>query len=128
MIALTICLRRLDDGQTFKNRIGITEHIWEEAFFPFVRKECFTLLPVMLKPRSRGYIRLKSKNPFDHPIIDPQYFSHPDDLESMADAMKISFQLATSAPFTKQFGVRPSGRKVPGKTASSTNCDDCESN
>lgn len=70
----------------------------------------------MLKPRSRGYIRLKSKNPYDHPIIDPRYLSHPDDLESMADAMKISFQLATSAPFTKKFGVRPSGRKIPGKS------------
>lgn len=88
--------------------------MWKEVFFPFVRRECFTLLPVMLKPRSHGYIKLRSTNPYDYPLIDPKYLSHPEDLEAMADAMKISFQLGTSAPFRKKFGAKPSGRVVPG--------------
>lgn len=103
-----------DDGHTFKNRIGIDDKQWEQVFFPFVRKECFTLLPVMLKPKSRGWIKLKSKNPYDKPLIDPQYFSHPEDLEAMADAMKISFMLGTAPPFRKKFNSKPSGRVVPG--------------
>lgn len=103
-----------DDGHTFKNRIGINDQQWNEVFFPFVRKECFTLLPVMLKPQSRGWIKLRSKNPYDKPLIDPRYYSHPEDLEKTADAMEISYQLGTSAAFKKKFNSKPSGRIVPG--------------
>ena len=71
----------------------------------------------MLKPKSRGWVKLRSKNPYDHPLIDPRYFSHPEDIEAMADAMKISFQLGNSAAFKKKFNSKPSGRLVPGMFA-----------
>lgn len=69
----------------------------------------------MLRPKSVGHIKLRSANPYDYPIIDPKYFSHPEDLEKMADAMRISFQIGMSAPFRKKYGSMPSGRIVPGK-------------
>lgn len=34
-------------------------------------------------PKSRGSITLRSNDPFDHPIIEPNCFSHPDDIEVM---------------------------------------------
>ncbi|UXI21464.1 hypothetical protein NH340_JMT07407 [Sarcoptes scabiei] len=99
----------------FKDSINLNEQQWQNVFFPFVQKECYTLLPVMLRPKSVGYIKLKSANPYDHPIIDPKYFSHPEDLEKMADAMKISFQIGNSLPFRRKYRSKPSGRIVPGK-------------
>ncbi|KAF7493593.1 Glucose dehydrogenase -like protein [Sarcoptes scabiei] len=103
-----------DDGMHFKDSINLNEQQWQNVFFPFVQKECYTLLPVMLRPKSVGYIKLKSANPYDHPIIDPKYFSHPEDLEKMADAMKISFQIGNSLPFRRKYRSKPSGRIVPG--------------
>ena len=32
-------------------------------------------------PKSRGIIRLRSNDPFDHPLIDPKYFEDPYDIE-----------------------------------------------
>lgn len=37
------------------------------------------------RPKSRGEIRLASRSPWDKPIIDPKYFSHPDDIVSMVE-------------------------------------------
>ena len=45
--------------------------------------ETFTILPILLHPKSRGTIRLRSRDPFDQPIIDPNYLHHPDDTKTL---------------------------------------------
>lgn len=42
-------------------------------------------MPVLLRPRSRGEIRLRSSNPYDHPLIDPNYLSHPADVRVLSE-------------------------------------------
>jgi choline dehydrogenase len=37
-----------------------------------------TIGPTLLTPRSVGSMRLRSPNPLDHPVIDPQYLSDPE--------------------------------------------------
>ena len=68
----------------------------------------------MLEPKSVGYIKLRSANPYHHPIINPRYFTHPEDLEKMADAMEISFRIGNSAPFRQKYNSKPSEIVVPG--------------
>ncbi|XP_060076760.1 glucose dehydrogenase [FAD, quinone]-like [Ylistrum balloti] len=41
------------------------------------------LFPTLLHPKSRGTIRLRSRDPFDYPDIDPRYLEHPDDLKTV---------------------------------------------
>ena len=36
---------------------------------------------MLVRPKSVGTLKLKSADPFDHPLIDPNYLSHPDDAE-----------------------------------------------
>ena len=103
-----------DDGHTFHKRIGIKKEIWRQTFQPFVREECFSFFPVLLKPKSRGWIKLASTDPYDAPLINPRYLSHPEDIEVLADGMKLSFKIAISPPFQRRFGVKPIGRPVPG--------------
>lgn len=40
-----------------------------------------TIAPVLLQPRSVGRLALRSRDPLEPPLIDPQYLSHPEDLE-----------------------------------------------
>jgi hypothetical protein len=42
---------------------------------PYLLSESSILFPVMLRPKSCGYIRSRSTDPFEHPIIDPKYQS-----------------------------------------------------
>ena len=97
-----------------RKALGITDFMYESVFAPFANEECYTILPVLMKPKSFGYITLKSNNPKDHPIIQPRYFSDSRDLDAMAAGLKFAFQLALSAPFKAKVNSRPTGAVVPG--------------
>lgn len=43
----------------------------------------FTVVPILLHPKSKGSIRLQGDDPFDPPLIDPNYLDHPDDVKTM---------------------------------------------
>ena len=43
----------------------------------------FICIPVLLRPKSRGTIRLNTSDPFHDPLIDPKYLTHPDDLDTL---------------------------------------------
>ncbi|XP_060071667.1 glucose dehydrogenase [FAD, quinone]-like [Ylistrum balloti] len=42
-----------------------------------------SFFPILLHPKSRGTIRLKTTDPFDYPEIDPHYLEHPDDVKML---------------------------------------------
>ena len=52
-------------------------------------KDGVTFLPKLLRPKSNGTIRLASNNYQDHPIIDPEYLKHPDDVKTLVEALRI---------------------------------------
>ncbi|OJT02449.1 hypothetical protein TRAPUB_7016 [Trametes pubescens] len=58
----------------------------------------FGLHAVLLRPSSTGTIRLKSSNPYDAPIIDPQYLSTPHDVSVLVRALRLLSRIARTAP------------------------------
>ena len=42
----------------------------------------------LLRPRSRGTVRLASANPTDRPLIDPGYYAHSDDIKQMVAGLR----------------------------------------
>jgi choline dehydrogenase len=71
------------------------------------KEEGFTILPTLLKPKSRGFVRLHSSNPFDSPLIDPQYLSDEggEDLKALLRGLKWAEALLLSnsfEPFRKE--------------------------
>ena len=45
------------------------------------------ILPTLIHPKSRGEIRLKSTDPFDHPEIDPHYLEQKDDVNVLIEGL-----------------------------------------
>lgn len=71
------------------------------------KEEGFTILPTLLKPKSRGFVGLNSSNPFDAPWIDPQYLSDSggEDLKTLLRGLKWAEALLLSnafEPFRKE--------------------------
>lgn len=47
-------------------------------------------LSILLNPKSAGEVRLRSADPFDHPIIDANYFSNEDDLRTLVRGIRLT--------------------------------------
>ena len=57
----------------------------------------FTIIPGITRPKSRGTVRLTNADP-DAPLaIDPNYFSHPDDMATMIRAVRLSREIGAQA-------------------------------
>jgi choline dehydrogenase len=61
----------------------------------------YLLLVSTVKPRSRGSLRLRSPNPAEAPVIDPGYFTHPDDMARMIEAVRAARQLSRTPPLSE---------------------------
>ncbi|KAK3098403.1 hypothetical protein FSP39_019191 [Pinctada imbricata] len=82
-------------------RLSFVESVSQTENLP---KERFLILAILLHPKSRGTIRLRSSNPFDHPIIDPCYLSEYEDVETMIRGIKLALQLANTSVL-KKYGL-----------------------
>jgi len=50
------------------------------------------------RPRSRGQVRLRSSDPLDAPVIDPNYLSDPEDLALQVEGVRIARKIADAEP------------------------------
>jgi choline dehydrogenase len=64
----------------------------------------FTFGPTLLRPGSRGWIRLRSQNPLEPPCIQANYLSDPKDVETLAEGIKIARTLAAAPAFARYRG------------------------
>jgi len=53
----------------------------------------------VLRPQSRGSVALKSADPFDDPLIDPNFFDDNDDFEKLFKAVKLTQTIFRSKEF-----------------------------
>lgn len=60
-----------------------------------------TLNSYTLRPKARGKISLRSANPHDAPIIDPNFLGHPDDLRISTEGVKISREIFSQKSLQK---------------------------
>ena len=59
---------------------------------------CHTCL---LRPKSTGEVTLRSSDPFEDPVIDPKFLSHPDDMKVMVEGYKKMMEILHTEPFNK---------------------------
>lgn len=52
------------------------------------------IIPALLHPKSRGFLKLRDNNPLSHPLIYAKYYTHPDDIKIMVDGIKFAIQLS----------------------------------
>ena len=58
----------------------------------------------LLRPKSRGTVRLASADPMAPPLIDPAFFSHPDDLEDMVAGFKATRRIMDAPSLASRRG------------------------
>lgn len=55
------------------------------VFGPYSNSSMFICLAQILHPKSRGTVRLNSTDPYDPPLIDPNYYADESDVKDMVE-------------------------------------------
>ncbi|KAK3584937.1 hypothetical protein CHS0354_021818 [Potamilus streckersoni] len=71
-----------------KNILSVREDIMNEMFSK-LPEDGFYVFVGLLHPKSKGTIRLRSRDPFDPPIIDPNYLAEEDDVKTLIRGFRV---------------------------------------
>ena len=85
---------------------------WGGGLHPF---DAFTASVCNLRPSSRGSVHLRSADPYDGPVISPNYLDTEEDRQVAIDALKLTRRIVTQAPLAR---FRPE-EYLPGAAADS---------
>ncbi|MFZ5779487.1 MAG: GMC family oxidoreductase [Pseudomonadota bacterium] len=64
-----------------------------------IRRNGYSLHVCALRPESRGTIRLKSRDPKEHPLIDANYLAERSDLDTLVAGVKIGRDILAGSAF-----------------------------
>ncbi|KAJ8985225.1 hypothetical protein NQ317_018254, partial [Molorchus minor] len=86
--------------------IAVTQEFYDGYFRPLENKPCFSILPMLLHPKSRGRLKLRSDDPFDKPLLFGNYLTDPEkrDLRTLISSIRYIQRLARTEAFR---GLRP---------------------
>lgn len=77
-----------DASGAVRSIFGLSDHWFHQVFQEYLGQDGFSIVPVVLHPKSRGRITLRSDNPFDWPILEANYFENDEDLQTMVRGIK----------------------------------------
>ena len=78
-------------------------------------KNGVTLNACLLRPASRGTVRLRSANPLDKPLIDNNYLAEPEDLRLEIAGLRYAREILKQSPISARITVEV----LPGKDVTS---------
>lgn len=102
-----------DGGEQIRRIVGLRDRVYNTMYKPLVKAETWTILPLLLRPRSTGWVRLRSANYLQQPEIIPNYFAYPEDVQVLIEGIKIAINISSTSAF-KKHGSRLHTIPMPG--------------
>ncbi|XP_050590924.1 glucose dehydrogenase [FAD, quinone]-like [Bombus affinis] len=90
-----------DGGRNIWKIHGLTNKFYDAVYGEINNKDLWTVLPMLLRPKSKGFIALRSSNPFDYPLIYPNYFEQPEDMATLIEGVKFVFEMSKTNAFRR---------------------------
>lgn len=103
-----------DESGTLRRMLGIPDEFYQHMYADIVGMHAFGMVPILMRPRSRGRLMLRSRNPFRWPSLQPNYFAVRSDLEQMREAVKRTVALAESTRSFQRLAARLHERPMLG--------------
>jgi choline dehydrogenase len=90
-----------DDGRIIRRDMGVSDELYNSVFSPINSRDAYSIWPMILQPESRGWIRLKSKNPLAKPLMYANYLSDERDLHTIVEGIKFAVTLSKTRAFRR---------------------------
>ncbi|XP_001602085.1 glucose dehydrogenase [FAD, quinone] [Nasonia vitripennis] len=101
-----------DGGTQVKNAHGLTDEFYNEVFGQINSRDVFGVFPMILRPKSRGFIKLRSKNPLEYPLMYHNYLTDPHDVDVLREGVKAAIAFGQTSTMRK-FGARFHSKPLP---------------
>ncbi|XP_018026203.1 glucose dehydrogenase [FAD, quinone] [Hyalella azteca] len=88
---------------------------YRKYFEPLYGKTGFNIGPMLAVPKSRGSVTLRSRNPYDAPLIDPNFLSHPEDARVFIKGIRFALQIGNTTAM-RALGAKFYDMPLPGCT------------
>lgn len=88
-----------------------------------ITQRTINIIPAVLHPKSRGYIKLRDNNPMSPPLIYAKYLTHPDDVAALVEGIKFGIRL-TETKALKKYGFQLDKTLVEGCEMLPYGCDE----
>lgn len=92
---------------------GVEDHYYQQFYADKLYRHSWIILPLLMKPKSKGKILLRSKDPFSKPKIIANYFSDPDDVRVSIKGIRMSIELSKTNAM-QRYGSELHNYTVPG--------------
>ncbi|XP_046963854.1 glucose dehydrogenase [FAD, quinone]-like [Vanessa cardui] len=103
----------MDGGLFGKRANGLSDATYADLYEDILYQPSFSIVPLLLRPKSRGYIKLRNSDPHTAPLIYPNYYSDPEDMARMIEGARIA-QMLVEQPALKELNARPNPNRNPG--------------
>ncbi|XP_026740781.1 glucose dehydrogenase [FAD, quinone]-like [Trichoplusia ni] len=101
-----------DEGDIVAKGIRLADWLYNDVYKPVEGVESFTVLFMLLHPKSKGYLKLQSIDPYKQPSLFGNYLTHKKDVDTMVAAIRYIIKLVDTPPFRK-YGAKLYRKKFP---------------
>ncbi|XP_074035108.1 glucose dehydrogenase [FAD, quinone] [Leptinotarsa decemlineata] len=104
-----------DYGLTFRKILDIPPAIYDKIWRPLEGKPVYQVFPMLVHPKSKGHMELKSTDPLDSPKFFANYLSDPEnhDVKTFIAAIR-EIQRINDSPSMQRYGAKLVDTKIPG--------------
>ncbi|CAE7109818.1 unnamed protein product [Rhizoctonia solani] len=74
-------------------------------------EKAFTMAPVLLRPKSAGYVTITSGNVWDNAVIEPNYFADLNDVKTLVQGVRMALKIAHTKPLADKLIFKPNTDK-----------------
>lgn len=94
-----------DTTVAYQNSLRFTDDLYNYVFKkPLQNMRAMHFIPVLLHPRSQGFLKLKSRNPFHRPLFYANHFDDDRDVDTLVAGIREAIRIG-SQPAFQQLGA-----------------------
>ncbi|XP_062534656.1 glucose dehydrogenase [FAD, quinone]-like [Armigeres subalbatus] len=105
----------IDAGHHLSDLINLRQDVWNQYFLPLVDQDIqsVTILPILLHPNSKGFVKLRDADPQSSPVIQPNYLHDQRDIQTLITGLKILQQILDQSSM-RALGAELNPKPFPG--------------